>query len=175
MSFRQFVLHLSSQASWVWVILTPIKSESRSDMMVGTHFPRVITLVFIWPGKVMSCLAHLAGGLIVIVSILARLTILPSGNCKTYSISCSWWILCVSKVRPLIETPYHCYLKAWLWYPAHQQEHWRRDTKCFFGQLSKHHCMGNILINPCPLSEWLGTCSPILHSMFCLYMGRIYS
>ena len=61
-------------------------------------FPRVITLVFIWPGKMMSCLAHLAGGPIVIVSFLARLTILPWGNCKTYSISCSWWILFVSKV-----------------------------------------------------------------------------
>ena len=60
-------------------------------------FPRVITLVFIWPGKVMSCLAHLAGGPIVIVSFLARLVILPWGNCKTYSISCSWWILFVSK------------------------------------------------------------------------------
>ena len=52
-------------------------------------FPRVIMLVFIWPGKVMSCLAHLAGGPIVIVSFLARLVILPWANCKTYSISCS--------------------------------------------------------------------------------------
>ena len=59
--------------------------------------------MFIWPGKVMSCLAHLAGGPIVIVSILARLTILPWGNCKTYSISYSWWILCVPKVWPLLE------------------------------------------------------------------------
>ena len=32
------VLHLSSQASWVWVILTPIRTKSRSDMMVGTYF-----------------------------------------------------------------------------------------------------------------------------------------
>ena len=52
-------------------------------------FPRVIILVFIWPGKVMSCLAHLAGGPAVIASFLASLTILPWGNCKTYSISCS--------------------------------------------------------------------------------------
>ena len=61
-------------------------------------FPRVITLVFIWPGKVMSCLEHLPGGPIVIVSFSARLSILPWGNCKTYSTSYSWWILCVSKV-----------------------------------------------------------------------------
>ena len=61
-------------------------------------FPRVITMVFMWPGKVMSCLAPLAGGPIVIVSFLARLVILPWANCKTYSISCSWWILFDSKV-----------------------------------------------------------------------------
>ena len=30
-------------------------------------FPGVMTLVFIWPGKMMPCLAHLAGGPIVIV------------------------------------------------------------------------------------------------------------
>ena len=60
-------------------------------------FTRVITLVLIWPGKVMSCLAHLAGGPIIIIS-FARITILPGENCKTYSISCSWWILWVSKV-----------------------------------------------------------------------------
>ena len=54
-------------------------------------FPRVITLVFIWPGKVMSCLAHHAGGPIIIVSFLASLAILPWGNCKTYSICCSWY------------------------------------------------------------------------------------
>ena len=61
-------------------------------------FPRVITLVFIWRGKVMSCLAHLAGGPIVIDSFSTRLSFLPWGNCKTYSTSRSWWILCVSKV-----------------------------------------------------------------------------
>ena len=89
--------HPESELSW-----------HQSDLNLGQiwwleHFPRVTTLVFIWPGKVMTCLAHLAGGPIVIVSILARLTNLPWGNCETYSISCSWWILCVSKVRPLLE------------------------------------------------------------------------
>ena len=41
MSSRQFVLHLSSQASWVWVIPTPIRSESRPDMTVGTYFHEI--------------------------------------------------------------------------------------------------------------------------------------
>ena len=57
----------------------------------------------LWPGKVMSCPTPLAGGPIVIFSILARLAILPWGNCNTYSMSCSWWILRVSKVWPLLE------------------------------------------------------------------------
>ena len=98
MSTRQLCCTFSSQASkclrypdtnQIWI-------SARYD---GWNiFPRVITLVFIWPGKVMSCLAHLAGGPIVIVSFLARLVILPWENCKTYSISFSWWILFVSKV-----------------------------------------------------------------------------
>ena len=67
MSSRQFVSHLfllrhpESEVSW-----------PQSDLNLGqiwwlAHFPRVIMLVLIWLGKVMSCLAHLAGGSIVIV------------------------------------------------------------------------------------------------------------
>ena len=98
MTSCQFVLHLffSGILSWRY------SDSNQIWISVGYDgwniFPRVISLVFIWIGTVMSCLAHLAGGPIVIVSILARLTILPWGNCKTYSISYSWWILCVSKV-----------------------------------------------------------------------------
>ena len=61
------VLHLFF-SSRVWGILTPIRSESRSDIMVGTYFQEFLTLVYISLGKVMSCLAHLAGGPIVIDS-----------------------------------------------------------------------------------------------------------
>ena len=62
-------------------------------------FPRVITLAYLWPGKVM--IPSTPGGRTYCYkfSLLARLAILPWGNCKTYSISCSWWILFVSKVR----------------------------------------------------------------------------
>ena len=38
MSSRQLCYTFSSQTSWVWHILTPIRSESRSDMMVETFF-----------------------------------------------------------------------------------------------------------------------------------------
>ena len=66
MSYRQFVSHLfllrhpKSEVSW-----------HQSDLNLGQiwwleHFSRVTTLVFIWPGRVMTCLAHLAGGPIVI-------------------------------------------------------------------------------------------------------------
>ena len=77
--------HHESEVSW-----------HQSDLNLGQirwleHIPKSYN-------KVMSCLAHLAGGPAVIASFLASLTILPWGNCKTYSTSCSWWILRVSKV-----------------------------------------------------------------------------
>ena len=61
-------------------------------------FPRVITLAYLWPGKVM--IPSTPGGRTYChkFSLLARLAILPWGNCKTYSIRCSSWILFVSKV-----------------------------------------------------------------------------
>ena len=89
MSSRQIVPHLffSGILRWRFPDTNRIWTSVRYD---GWNiFPRVITLVFIWPGKVMSCLAHLAGGPIVIVSFLTRLVILSWGNCKTYSIGCS--------------------------------------------------------------------------------------
>ena len=130
MSFRRFVLHLFfsnilslkyHDTNQIWI---SVRYDGRGN------FPGVIMLVLWWPDNMMSCPAPLAGGPIIIIS-FATIVILPGGNCKTYSISCFWWIICVSKVWPLIETPYHCYLEAWLWYPAHQQEHRRRDAKCF--------------------------------------------
>ena len=60
-------------------------------------FPRVITLAYLWPGKVM--IPSTPGGRTYCYkfSLLARLAVLPWGNCKTYSISCSWWILLFPK------------------------------------------------------------------------------
>ena len=103
MSSRQFVLHL---------FFTDILSLSYPDtnqIWISVRydgwniFPRVITLVYLWPGKVM--IPSTPGGRTYCYkfSLLARLAVLPWGNCKTYSISCSWWILCVSKVWPLLE------------------------------------------------------------------------
>ena len=99
MSSRQFVLHLFFSGilslryydtNWIWISV-------RYDGW--DNFPRVMMLILWWPGNMMSCLAPpLGGGPIVVVSFLASLAILPWGNCKTYSTSCSWWILRVSKV-----------------------------------------------------------------------------
>ena len=145
MSFRQFVLHLSSQASWVWVILTPIRSESRSNMMVGTYFQELQHWSILWPDKVMSCLTHLAGGPIVIsFPFLARLAILPWGNCKTYSISCSWWILCVSKVWSLPIDDVNAISKHVTGTPIFNKNIWSIMLN-FLYQLSKHRCMGNVM------------------------------
>ena len=90
--------HPESEVSW-----------HQSDLNLGQiwwleHFSKSYNTGLLWPGKVMSCLAHLAEGPIVIVSFLVGLSILPWGNCKTYSTSCSWWILPVSKVRPCWKT-----------------------------------------------------------------------
>ena len=104
MSSRQIVSHL-----FFWGILS-IRYPDTNQIWISVRydgwniFPRDITLVYLWPGKVMSCPTPLAGGPIVIFSILARLTILPWGNCKTYSICCSWWILCVSKFDLCLKT-----------------------------------------------------------------------
>ena len=100
MSSRQIMLHL-----FFWGILS-LRYPGTNHIWIsvrydgGNIFPRVITLVFLWPDKVMSCLAPPppAGGPILIDSFSARLSIHPWGNCKTYSTSYSWWILRVSKV-----------------------------------------------------------------------------
>ena len=103
MSFHRFVLHLffSDIPSLRYPDTNRIWTSVSYDGW--SIFSRVITLVFIWPGKVMSCLAHLAGAPSVIVSFSTRLSIHPWGNCKTYSTSCSWWILPAYKVWPLLE------------------------------------------------------------------------
>ena len=124
--------------------MPPIRSESRSDMMVGTYFPRVIMLVFIWPGNVVSCLVHLVGGPIGIVSFLAKITILPWGNCKTYSIICSWWILCASKFWPLLDDNVNAILMHVYGTPIFNKNIWSTMLN-FPYQLSKHCCMGNVM------------------------------
>ena len=98
MSSRQFALHLFFSA------IPCLRYLDTNQIWISVRydgwniFSWVITLILIWPGKVMSCLAHLTGGPSVIVSFLGRLVTLPWGNCKTYSIGCSRWILFVSKV-----------------------------------------------------------------------------
>ena len=80
MSSRQFVLHLffSGIPSLSYPDTNQIWISVKYD---GWNiFSRVITLILIWPGKVMPFLAHLTGGPIIIVSFLARLSILPWGK-----------------------------------------------------------------------------------------------
>ena len=66
-SSRQFVLHL------FFLGVLSLSYPDTNQIWISVRydgwniFPRVITLAYLWPGKVMSCLAHLAGGSIVIV------------------------------------------------------------------------------------------------------------
>ena len=103
-------------------------------------FPRVVTLVYLWPGKVMACPAYLAGWPVDIVSLLARLSILPWGNCKTYSTSFSWWILCVSKVWPLLEDHVNAISKHVYGTPIFNRNIWRQmlNVSCSIIQTPLH-------------------------------------
>ena len=79
-SLRRFVLHL------FFSVILSLRYHDTNQIWISVRydgwniFSRVITLVLIWSGKVMSCLAHLDGGPSVIVSFLTRLTIFPWGN-----------------------------------------------------------------------------------------------
>ena len=120
----------------------------------------------------MSCPSHLAGGLVVIVSCLARLTILPWGNCKAYSISHSWWILCVSKVRPLLEDHVNAILKHVCGTPIFNKNIWSTILN-FLYQLFKHRCLGNVMNFLSPyLNGFL--LSILAWISRCLSFGRIY-
>ena len=92
-----FLLRLpKSEVSW-----------HQSDRNLGQiwwleHIPKSYN-IGLWPDKVKSCLAHLAGGPNVIVFLFSKVIYSSLRNGKTYSTSCSWWILHVSKVWPLLE------------------------------------------------------------------------
>ena len=92
----------------------------------------------------MPWLAHLAGGPIVIVSFSARLSILPWGNCKTYSTSCSWWILRVSRVWTLLEDHVNDISKYVCGTPIFNKNVCSIMVN-FLYRLSKHRCMGNVM------------------------------
>ena len=92
----------------------------------------------------MSCLAPLTEGPIIIISFLARLSILPWGNCKTYSTSCSWWILHVSEVWPLLEDHANVISKHVCDTPIFNKSIWR-TMQNFLCPLSKHRCLGYVM------------------------------
>ena len=76
--------------------------------------------------------------------LLASLAILPWGNRKTYFTSCSWWIPCVSKVRPLLEDHVNAISKNVCGTPIINRNIWSIMLS-FLYQLSKHRCTGNIM------------------------------
>ena len=94
-------------------------------------FPRAITLVFIWPGKVMSCLAHLAGGPIVIV--LPFRNVNHSSKRKLKDLFYKLFLMNPLSIQSptFAWRPCQCYLEACLWYSNFQQEHLKPNAKCF--------------------------------------------
>ena len=171
MSFRRYVSHLffSDILSLRYHDTNRIWISVRYD---GWNiFARVITLVLIWPGKVMSCLAHLAGGPIIIIS-FARITILPGENCKTYSISCSWWILWVSKVWSSPDDHVNAISKHVGYTLIFQQEHLKPNAKCFL--LNYPNTVVWVMSwNSVPSPRGFSTLYPDMDIMLCLSLGRI--
>ena len=131
LSSHQFVLHLffSGILSQRYPDTNRIWTSVRYDGW--GIFPRVITLVYVWPGKVMTCLAPPAGGPIIIVSFLARLTILPWGNCKDLLYKLFLMDPLCSQSLTFARRPCRCYLEACLWYSDFQQVHLKPNAKCF--------------------------------------------
>ena len=69
------------------------------------------TLVFFPPTQTCSCFGYTLGSL-------------PF-------LKFSFCISCDLHTQPLLETPYYCYLKAWLWCSEYHWQHWKRNAKCF--------------------------------------------
>ena len=172
MSSRQFVSHLFSSS------IVSLRYHDTNRIWISVRydgwniFPRVITLVFIWPCKVMSCLAHLAGGPIVIDSFSARLSILPWGNCKTYSTSCSWWILCVARVWPLLENHVNAISKHVCGTPIFNKNIWSPmlNVSCSIIQIPLYGWCHEISL---PLPKEFSTLYHVMDIMLCLSLERI--
>ena len=172
MPFHRFVLHLffSDILSLRYYDTNLIWISVRYDGW--DNFPRVMMLVLWWPGNMMSCLAHLAGGPIIIIS-FARITILPGENCKTYFISYSWWIHWVSKVRPLFEYHVNAISKACLRYSDLQQEHLEPKAKSFLLNYP-NTVVWVVSWKFSPLPKEFSTLYPVMDIMLCLSLGRLY-
>ena len=122
-------------------------SKHRSYLNLGhiwwlEHFSKSYNTGLLWPNKVM--IPSTPGGRTYCYKFffLARLAILPWGNCKTYSISCSWWILCVPKVWSSPNDHVNAISKHACGTPIFNKNIWSTMLN-FLYQLSKHRCMGN--------------------------------
>ena len=173
MSSRQFVSHLLF--SGILSLRYPNTDQVRFSVRYDgwDNFPRVMMLILWWPGNMMSCLAHLTGGPIAIIFLLAMLSILPWGNCKTYSISCSWWILCVSKVWPFLEDPVSAISKHVYGTPIFNRNIWSTMLDLFIIYPNTVVWVISWDSSP-PLTKWFSTLYPVMDIMLCLSFGRIY-
>ena len=125
-----------------------------------------------WPVKVMSCLAHLTWGPSVIDFFSARLSILQWGNCKTYSISCSWWILWVSKVWSSPDDHVNAISKHVYGTPIFNKNTYP-NANCFL--LNYPNTVVWVMSwDFSPLPKEFSMLYPVMDIMLCLSLGRIY-
>ena len=75
---------------------------------------------------------------------LARLSIPSWGNCNTYSMVCSWWILWVSKVWPLLEDHVNAISEHVCGTLIFNKNIWSTMLN-FLYQLFKHCCLDNVM------------------------------
>ena len=105
--------------------------------------------------------------------LLSRLAILPWGNCKTYSISSSWWILCVSKVWSSRVDHVNAISKHVRGTPIFIKEHLKPNAKCFL----LNYPNTAVWVKPwnfSPLPKEFSTLYPVMDIMLFLSLGRIY-
>ena len=120
--------HFSSQTRWVWNILTPTRSESQADMMVGT-FPKNYNIGPSITGKV-DVVANTPSRKTYYCSILIEeVGHLPIRISQDLLPSCSLWIFVLPKsdLYLMFQIPDH--FKEWDTL-VHQGEHQKRSAKC---------------------------------------------
>ena len=105
--------------------------------------------------------------------LFAMLSILPWGDDKTYSTSCSWWILRVSKVWPLLEDLANAISKHVCGTSIFNKNIWSTmlNVSCSIIQTPLYGLFHEI---PLPSPKWFSTFYPVMDIIRCLSLGRIY-
>ena len=117
--------------------------------------------------------------------IFDHVLIIPWTPC--YSCNCSLSISCDLQLKLFLEYLLWSSTQTTTWntmlmLPQSMTEVFRISTRTleahcrmFLDLLSKHRCMGNIMILIAPLTKWISTWCPVMYILLCLFLGSIYS